>query len=326
MSYTLQPAQGDSFVNREDLLDEILSDLEDRNSTIGYALYGVRRIGKTSVFRETERRLKHRKDIVVIYFSVWDLIEESLSEFCRKLSFSIIESYAPHLGLKYRIRDLLRAPADLLKKILDKAEFKVVYDNLEFLLSLKEAHGNDNMLIESTFDLPEKLAKQTNTKCVLLVDEFPSITGLKFNGAKIGYSIIKKIRTSVEGWQHCTLCISGSIRSTMVSTAISSASPFYRQLVVKEVKPLSRKYVGELLSRHVDISAEAIDEIYCFSGGIPFYVQFLGKTLQYYNEKQDLDLIKKIEGDFLREEGDLLFREEFNYLSSKEKQIIIAIA
>ena len=112
----------------------------------------------------------------------------------------------------------------------------------------------------------------------------------------------------------------------MVSTAISSVSPFYRQLIVKEVKPLSRKYVGELLSRHADISVDAVDEIYCFSGGIPFYVQFLGKTLQYYNEKQDLDLIKKIEEDFLREEGGLLFREEFNYLSSKEKQIIVAIA
>ena len=79
------------------------------------------------------------------------------------------------------------------------------------------------------------------------------------------------------------------------------------------------------MSKHIDISEDAIEEIYKFSGGIPFYVQFLGKILKHH-KKTDLNQIKKIQEDFLKEEGNILFREEFDYLSPKEKQIVLAIA
>ena len=324
MRFTLRPVKGKEFVNRTGLIEEMISELEDRKSTVGYALYGKRRVGKTSILKEVERQLEKNNEIIVVYFSIWDLVEFTLPEFCQRMSMLIIDAYRPHIGLKYRAWDMLKTPVSMLKKILDRAEFKVVYNEIEFLVSAKQETDKD-MLIERVFDLSEKLAKSTETKCVLLIDEFPSIIDLKSDNAKIGEPILRKIRTISEDWERTSLSISGSIRSTMELTILSSTSPFYRQMIVKEIKPLEKEYVGEILLRNLKIPDEGIEEIYSFSGGIPFYVQFIGKMLEKV-EEITLDLVKDVEYEFLTEEGNVLFKEEFNALSSKERLIVANIA
>ena len=57
MRFTLRPVKGEGFIDREELLDEMVSELRDTESTTGYALYGKRRIGKTSILKEVQRRL-----------------------------------------------------------------------------------------------------------------------------------------------------------------------------------------------------------------------------------------------------------------------------
>ena len=212
----------------------------------------------------------------------------------------------------------------MLKKILDERELKIVYNNLElFILSKKDI--DENSLIENTFYLGENLAKKTNTKCVLMLDEFPSVIDLKANNNKIGGSILKKIRSIFENWQRTSLVLAGSTRSTMNLAVLSSASPFYRQLIVKEVNAFEYKYTKQLLLRVLDIPEAGIKEIHKFTAGIPFYINFIGKCLERVS-KISLETIKETENKFLQEEGNILFTEEFNSLSSKERLIIISIA
>ncbi|MFQ6072059.1 MAG: ATP-binding protein [Methanosarcinales archaeon] len=312
------------MVNRTELLEEMVVELKDKKSTVGYALYGKKRIGKTSILKEVQRRLEKEDGIVVVYFSVWDLIEFTVTEFCQSLSMEIIDAYRPRICLKYKAKELIQTPLTMLRKILDKSEFKIVYNEIEFILSLKRG-GDDGMHIEHAFNISEKLAKNTDTKCILLIDEFPSIVDLKSNNTKIGEAILRKIRTIFEDWRRTTISISGSIRSTMDLAVLSSSSPFYRQLIVKEIKPLKREHVGELLLQNLKISEEGIEEIYNFSAGVPFYVHFLCRMLERV-EKITLDSIKKIENEFLMEEGNILFKEEFDILSPKERLIVINIA
>ncbi len=324
MRFTLQPVKGDEFVNRTEILSEILFELRNKRSTTGYALYGKRRVGKTSILKEVQRQLDETDDIVTVYYSVWNLVEFTLPEFCHRFSMAIIDAYRPHIGLKHKAKDLLQTPISVLRKMLDKAEFKIVYHEIEFLLSTN-AKTDKDVAVERVFDLSEKLAKSTGTKCVLLLDEFPSLIDLKSDNVKVGEAILKKIRTISEEWEQTSLCISGSIRSTMELTVLSSTSPFYRQMIVKEVKPLKKEYVGEILRRNIDIPDEGIDEIYNFSGGIPFYIQFIGKMIERAGETT-LESIKGLENEFLMEEGDILFKGEFNALSSKERLIVMNIA
>ena len=324
MRFTLQPVKGTGFINRAELLEEMVAELEETESTIGYALYGKRRIGKTSVLKEVQKRLENEDRIVTVYLSVWDLIEGRVDEFCQKLSMDIIDAYRPHTGLKYKTKELVRTPLAVLRKFLDKAEFRIVYDEIEFFLTL-EKNIDRNLLVEHAFNLAEKFAEETDTKCILLLDEFPSIIELKSDNVMVGEQILRKIRTLFEGWGRTTLCISGSIRSTMNLTVLSSTSPFYRQLVMKEIGPLKKESVKELLLRNLEITDAGIEHIYEFSAGIPFYVQFIGKMIEKKG-MVTIEDIKEIEGEFLREEGDLLFKGEFNDLSSKERLVILHIA
>nr|QNO54738.1 hypothetical protein FCNABNJO_00004 [Methanosarcinales archaeon ANME-1 ERB7] len=324
MYFTLRPVKGERFINRQELLDEMISELRDAKSTTGYALYGKRRIGKTSVLKEVQRRLESEHEIVTVYISVWDLIEFSIVEFCQRLSMEIIDAYRPYLGLKYKAKELFQTPLTMLRKLLDSSEFKIVYNELEFLIT-KKRDIDKNLLVENALYLPEKLAKSTGTKCILMIDEFPSISELKSDSNKIGETIIKKMRTIFENWERTTLCISGSIRSTMKLSVLSSMSPFYRQLIIKEVKPFEREYTKELLSGDIEITEEGVDEIHNFSTGIPFYIQFIGKMLER-RKGASVEIIKELEEEFLLEEGDILFKEEFDNLSSKERLIAINIA
>ncbi len=322
--FSLRPVKGENFIDREKLVGDIMYDL--KNSFTGYALYGRRRIGKTSIFKEIQRRLEKEEDTVIVYFSVWDLMNDKLSNFIREFTVAVLDAYKQHLTLKYKARNLLKASFSLLKEILRELNISLkIKDNVEILLGFDELKANYDKLVEDCFNLPEELAKETNTKCVLLIDEFPALMNLK-DGKKVGESFIKKIRTIHEDQEHVVLCISGSIRHTMKIVTINSASAFYGQFIVKEVGPLEKRYIRDLLIKNLlNISEDAIDEVYEFSGGIPFYVQFLGKIL----EKEDritLDVVKEAEEEFIEEEGDILFKENFDNLSSKEREVLVAIA
>jgi AAA+ ATPase superfamily predicted ATPase len=298
---------------------------QTKKSLIGFALYGKRRIGKTSIFKEVYRRLKAEENIVPVYFSLWDLVEGSVSELIRKFSSAVLEEYRARLSLKYKAKELLKSPVTLLKDILREMEMSVkLRDDIEFLMSFRG--GIDHDLIERAFNLPEQLAQETKTKCILLMDEFPSIMDLK-NGSKIGEGIIKKIRTIHEYQKRVVLCISGSIRKTMEIVALSSTSAFYHQFVVREVKPLSERYVYELIHRNTrkKVSKEALRRIFEFSNGIPFYVQFLGRELER-KEKIEAKDVEEAVDEFLMEEGNVIFKEEFGALSPKERAIIVAMA
>lgn len=324
MAFTLKPVRGREFINRTKMLEEMVAELKDTRSTTGYALYGKRRIGKTSILKEVQRRLEQEEGVVVVYLSVWDIIGTTLPEFCQRLSLEVIEAYRPYIGLKYRTAELIRTPLAMLRQILEETELKIVYNEIEFLIS-RNKNADENALIEHAFTIAEKLGEKADIKCVLMIDEFPSLIDLKSNNVKVGEAVLRKIRTLFEDWEKTSLCISGSIRSTMNLAVLSSGSPFYRQLMVKEISPLSEEHVTMLLVQHLDISQEGIREIYNFSAGIPFYVQFIGKMLER-REHITLDSIRMAEHEFLEEEGNILFKEEFDSLGPKERHIVLSIA
>jgi len=332
MPFTIQAAEGPTFVNREQELKDILTTLKDPYSTMGFALYGKRRMGKTSIFRETHRRLLEEKNIVPIYFSIWDLIEKNVKEFARELSVAIVEEYRSHLSLPHKAKDLLSLPLNFIKNVFSGLKLSVeVQDSLTLVFSLgKEKEIDPGVLIDTVFTLPEKLAKETKKKSVLLIDEFPDIVDIKINGKKLEEAVIKKIRTIQEGYKYTALNVSGSTRRTMESAVLSSTSAFYRQFIVKEVGPFSKEAVNELMDKNLvnaRLSSKALDSLFDFTAGIPFYVQFLGRLLNKYSVKiLDEQVINKVIGEFLSQEGDLIFKEEFEKLSEKERLIVITMA
>jgi len=149
------------------------------------------------------------------------------------------------------------------------------------------------------------------------------------NKTKLGEGIIRKIRTIYEDLENTILCISGSIRTTMEITALSPSSAFYRQFIVKNIKPFNLEATKEILEKNLGrrISEKVAIRLHEFTGGIPFYLQFLGRELGRSSLKRvDPLLIKEIFEEFLFQEADILFSEQIKSLSDKEKMILSRMA
>lgn len=316
---TLTPVAGENFIGRKELLEELTNDLADLQSQIGYCIYGLRRIGKTSVLRELERLLSSKEKIVVVYFSLWDLENLSPRTFAEEFSRAIISAYQEKglLKLEMVVKRISEGAKNVVAKIVDKSKVGVRVEEVEFFLTLGERKiDNYSQIIRNAFELSDELAEKTGVKCILMIDEFPDI--LKIDN---GLQIVKMLRTSHEKQEHVGLVISGSLRHTMEEVAISDASPFYKQLVLKKLRPLDLEEVAGFLKTYLGIRdtglARKLVEV---TGGVPFYLQYLGRSAE---NLKDID--KAVE-EFLHEEGGIIFQEGYKNLNETEKGIVSAIA
>lgn len=328
--FTLVPTEGRNFVDREAIVAEMVEALSDPKNNVGFALYGKRKVGKTSILLEVKRQLKSEK-VVVVYLSVWELFEGTVEAFAERLAMEILEGYRPLLGITHRIKSLASSNMEIINDVLRGLVIGAkVSNDIEFFLKLNRADGTDiESVLEKSLCLGEKLAEETDTKCVIMIDEFPSAIHLKALGTQAGVGIIKKIRSHFERQKRTALCISGSIRSTMELTVFSPSSAFYRQLIGKEVLPLEEKDLRKIILQGIKkerISDDALARIYDFTKGIPFYAQFVGRKLEASKGKISAGEVEATIEDLLENEGNLLFLEEFNQLSPGERVVAVSMA
>jgi AAA+ ATPase superfamily predicted ATPase len=329
MSFTLKPAAGEDFFNREELLHEMLTTLTNTRVDMGFALIGSRRTGKTSILREVARRLNQESEIVAIYLSVWELVENTLREFSQELTTATFDVFKPRFATRHKLKKLLRVPAKKVYELLKTLDIRIkLMDEIEVELARRERRIDAGGLLEDVFGLIENLSRDFAVRSVLIIDEFPSLIDLK-NGKKIGEGIIRKIRTINEGLQNTVLCISGSIRKTMEIALLSPTSPFYRQFIVRKVGPLDKPSVNGLLEKNLTrpISQDAMDEVYNLTYGIPFYVQFIGRELERRPESSiNRTSVIQAFAEMLQQEGDVIFAQEFYSLNDKERVILKTMA
>jgi len=318
--FTLRPVTGKRFVGRKSILEELVAELCSVKSMMGFCIYGRRRIGKTSLLQEVKRRLATKKDVVVVYLSFYDIANLSTRTFIEELSSSIIDAYSAYgvLPLRFKARELMKTPLSMVTKLLEgtKLSAELGEDLRVFLTFGREGVDNYSPYLRSLFNLGERLAQETGTKCVIMLDEFPEILRIEN-----GMQAVKMFRTAHESHKRTALVISGSVRKTLEAVALLDAAPFYRQLIPRKIGPMTAGETREFLIRYLNMEdrtlAEHLKEV---TGGIPFYLQYLGRVTKTVEE------VEKAVRLFVREEGNILFQEEFNRLSGKEKIIAIAIS
>lgn len=318
--FTLRPVTGEKFVGRKELVKELVTELGSAKSMMGFCIYGRRRIGKTSLLREVKRRLATREDVVVAYLSLYDIVNLSTKTFIEEFSACIIDAYSERglLPLDFKAAELMKAPFSMAAKLLERFKLSAeLGEDLKVFLTLRrEEVDNYTPYLRSLFNLGEKLALETGTKCVIMLDEFPEILRTE-NGAQA----VKILRTAHESHKKTVLVISGSIRKTLEAVALSDTAPFYKQLIPKKIEPMTTKETEEFLTRYLDIEDSALaGHLREVTGGVPFYLQYLGRVAKTGED------VEKAAEYFVEEEGNILFQEEFNKLSEKEKIIAIALS
>jgi len=278
------------------------------------------RVGKTSILREIECELADKKGIVIAYLSLYDLGNLSLKTFTEQLSATVLEAFRKKgaLPLEYSISTLMKSPREVIDFALSRIKIGTeISEELRFFLEFRgEKQADCTDAVRRAFGLGEKLANVSGSKFILVLDEFPEI--LKVGE---GEQAVKMFRTIQEKHRSTALIISGSEKKTLEMVALSSASPLYKQLVSKQVSPFSFEETLEFLKKYnmrlTEESAKKLHEITC---GVPFYLQYLGRSAGFSGS------IDSAISEFLMEEGNIFFTEEFQKLTEKEKSVVRAIA
>jgi AAA+ ATPase superfamily predicted ATPase len=333
LAFTLTPALADDFVGREEITAEMTKQLSSKNR-IGFSLSGIRRVGKTSILKEVARRLSDEK-IPVVYVSVWRISPNTVDEFVRVVNRATINAFQDRLPAKFKFEELLVTGRTALLKFLQNLKLSAkVAEDLELTVSYVRRETNDvDSALTSCFSLVEHLAEMTKTKSVLILDEFPSMIELTYGtkNQKIGDSIIKLIRTLYEDFRQTKLVVSGSYRETMRNLLAKQRSPFYKQLLLREVEPFVSSEYDEFIRHYLPglrfANDEVKDQFFRITSGIPYNLQLLGTEIQLEGVVHfDSEKLARLVQTVLKKEGELSFKEFVNNLSPSEVKVLKGLA
>lgn len=332
MPFSLYSVSGRDFVGRRQIVRELVCELASKNK-IGFSLSGIRRIGKTSILKEVKRILEG-KGVVVIYISSWNIVPPTVDEFARILNRSMISGFEKKLPKKFKFEQLLVTGFKALGTLLQNLNLtSKIAEDLEVSVSYIRKESDDvELAIEKTFRLIEDLAKMTNTKAVLMIDEFPSLVDLTYGtkNQKIGQSIIRLLRTLFEDFTNTKLVVSGSIRDTLDALVAKERAPFYKQLLTREVPPFDEVQFGEFLRHYLPrlrFSGNAKEGLYEATSGIPYNLQLVGKEIHSLGVRKldEKGLGLAVQG-ILNKEGRYSFMEFASGLSPSEIKVLKGIA
>ncbi len=187
--------------------------------------------------------------------------------------------------------------------------------------------------ITACLSLIEHLGEMTKSKSVLVIDEFPSVAELTYGARnqKIGDSVIKLIRTLYEDFRQTKLVVSGSYRQTMENLVAKKRSPFYKQLLLREIESFSDSEYGEFIQHYLSDLKFANDEVkkqlFKVTSGVPYNLQLLGTEIQLQDiDYLDLEKLSRLVQTVLEKEGELSFREFVDDLSPSEVKVLKALA
>lgn len=316
------PVVGKDFFDREDILADFEKNLIKSRAYIGFALYGLRRIGKTSIIKEFTLRQKRNKNFVPVYIDVSRIHPFTLVNFYDEIFIRTTEELKKMGLLKQSFKETLKEGIDGLIEILKKTEISLhIREYLELRLKFKEKKDLRELLINS-FGLTEKISKEKKVRIILILDEFPHVQEF---GEK---NLIWAIRSIVQEWRYANLIITGSSVSMMKKILTLKNSPFYMLLRVIEVKPFdqqnSEAFIRFLMKRaKLSINREMVSSINSLVDGLPFYIQLLSQKISQFAKKEvKKNTIKKAFDQMLEECG-LIFSSDIGKLSSLEKDVLI---
>ncbi len=332
MSFSLYPVSGKDFIGRDKIIGELVKELASKNK-IGFSLSGIRRIGKTSILKETQNQLE-KKGIVVIHVSIWRVVPPTVDEFSKILNRATISAFQNKLPKKFKFEQLLETGANALEIFLQNLKLSAsAVSDLEVSVSyVRKESDNVEDVINKTFSLIDDLAQMTKTQSVLILDEFPSIIDLTYGtkNQKTGQNIVQLLRTLFEDYKRTKLVVSGSYRDTLDNLVAKFSAPFYKQLLLREIQPFTEKEYDEFLKHYlpsVKFDDEVKSKLYTITSGIPYNLQLVGKEIQYLDVINfDTGKLEKVISSVLQKEGEQAFKEFTEILSPTEIKVLKGLA
>jgi predicted transcriptional regulator len=254
------------FVRRKyylDLLDKNTNSLK-KGAAKNIAILGPRKCGKTSIIKE---HLKNAKDVAAVYI---DLQKASLNpeNFSIEIVGNVLFNFLKRPLKEYKKFLVLEHLLSLGKELGSKDAFSIIKTIENELLKIKP---DQRLLVESAFRFIEVLAKDTERKFLIALDNFENLFDLN------NFSQIKDVLSVVGFENENTSYIAAS---SAVRQCLSSLKSFESY----ELKNLEKNEAIELIESVIGKNEKAANEIFELSQGHPLVAALISKR---YNEVKD---------------------------------------
>jgi len=264
-----------NIIDREEILDDLVARVGQSGRGRNYAIIGPRRIGKTAILEELERRLVGRNIIVTrIDFSKYAY---DPSEFSEVLVDSLTEAYEGTLSRTSRLLAQVRHAVTEIKNLRRaRIEFDFAIDNTgEPIITARPTLAKEERKhaesFEKGFSYASQLASASRKRVVVILDEAQRIVEwTKLEGMK---AAMEQFRSIIDRLGEVSIVLSGS-RVHMLRTIFGAAgSPLFGRFTLIEVGPLEeRDAITLYLRRAVQANRDEAKEVYDLVGGHPFYL------------------------------------------------------
>jgi len=240
---------GKTFVDREEELKSLIDALLSGENIL---LHSPRRLGKSSLLKETLQRIGNKR--LSIYIDLWECLSEE--EIAEKLISGIINTAYTSLEKAVAvIREMITSARPLLTVERD-GSIGIKLDFVEKEKTLKEA-----------LSMIQKVSERRGKKMIVVIDECQVIAEFE------SHRVEKVFRTTLQEQTMVTYVFSGSKQHVLKAMVTQKTRPFYRQLRPMTLGPIAigafTPFIKNSFTKIGGIGNRVIEEIYRFVSGNP---------------------------------------------------------
>jgi len=241
------------------------------------AILGHRKVGKTSLLLELQRRTASAD----LRFAILDTLEFSPldADLFRRFAIRVADAVlSREVGVSLESR--AGNPAAYRAALVASARFSRFPDDLKaFLLELPELRIGPQTA-RTCLDLPERLALACDLRLVVAWDEFQALAQLR---GRWGEAVHPLLRSAWQQHKRVAYFVSGSERGMLRELVTAEHAPFFQHFAVMDLSVLPEEEGLRLLTQAAPpdrpIPVEVARSAVAVLGSHPFYLQLLGEEL-----------------------------------------------
>ncbi|MBI2151917.1 ATP-binding protein, partial [Candidatus Woesearchaeota archaeon] len=246
----------DYFFDRKKEVQELKWKLE-RTPPLNFALFGQRRVGKTSLIEKLKQKLQ--KNSLPIFIKCEELLP--LDE------LTFLENLTLHLLKEYGKLQKIGAVKASLEELFQKTKIGLEIADITFWLKFGERKITVKEALDKSFELIDKIALQSQKKVVIFLDEFQELFSF---GDQFLWALRAKIASSKASF------VVSSSWHRFKEVITNEKKPFFNFFETYEIKTVPREDARNYLLKraqkfNLKFEAQILDKILDVSECKPFY-------------------------------------------------------
>lgn len=308
--FPLSIASGEAFCNRIDETTFLKTCIEHQRPVL---LISPRRYGKTSLALHAI----HQTKLPYAHIDFFSAIDE------RDIERIILNGVGKLLS---SMESLPQKALSLATEILDGSRVRAVLSKVGVSIEIDNKVEKPSQNILDVLERLEKLAIKTNKKFILFFDEFQCIGEVAPDQAM--ESVLRQVAQLTKS---ISFIFSGSNRHLLNQLFDDRKRPFYKLCERMAIQRISKEDYESHIQRSAlnawegELDSETLNTLFICSERHPYYLNLLCSRMLIGKDKPTAESIKKIWGNYVREERSSV-ASEIDLLSKNQKKLLTILS